>query len=85
MIKIYSVIDLFTILTIKKFLIGLLKLLNKSCFERILNFLSRIHLSKQLGKKTNFASVISSNTNSTNMQNYFINLVLKSLGFAFNK
>lgn len=68
----------------KKFLVSLLKLFNQSSFERILNFLSKIHLSKQLQRKTNFASVISSNTNSANIENYFINLVLKSLRFAFD-
>jgi len=68
----------------KKFLIKFLKMFNQSYFERILNFLSKLHLSKELQKNNNFASIISSNVNKFKTSNYLKNITLNSIKFAFN-
>ena len=59
------------------------KILGPSYSLRILEFVSRIWLVKNLKKKAHFLSVISSSSNNSKQSNYLNDLVLKSLEFAF--
>ena len=63
---------------------SIFKILGPSYSLRILEYISKIWLAKNLRKKANFVSVISSGSNNSKQSNYLNNLVLKSLEFAFN-